>query len=192
MGQQVAHGDRPLGRAKARRSGGGEAFEYLRSGELRQILGRIVIEVDAALLDQLHAGGRGEGLGHRQQPEHGVGRHWRTGGDVRFAEGALVHDAVADCRHGDNAGDVVAGNTAMQDGVDLARVPKDCGRARRGANGADGIKRQKPTQQASVLDNGSARHSAHDWLPSRTRERDVWLFFPRWHYDGADLRCAMR
>lgn len=175
MGQQVSHGDRSLGRAKARRSVGGEAFEDLRSGELRQVPGRIVIEVDAALLDKLHAGGRGKGFGHRQQPEHGVGRHWRTGCDVRFAKGALVHDAVAACRHGDNAGDVVAGNTATQDGVDRARVTKDCGRARRGANRADGVERQKPTQQASALENGSARRSAHDWLLSKTREGGIWL-----------------
>src|SRR6267142_514918 len=75
MRQQMAHPDRTPGRPHSRRSILGKALEDLRRGQFGQVFCRVVVQVQAALLNQLHAGRRSEGLGHRQQPEHGVERH---------------------------------------------------------------------------------------------------------------------
>jgi hypothetical protein len=54
MGDQVAQGDRPPRRAELGLTGGVEAFEHLRRGELGQHTGDRFVEREPALLDQLH------------------------------------------------------------------------------------------------------------------------------------------
>ncbi len=103
----MAHLDRALGRPQSRRSVLGESFEDLRRGQLRQVLRRVVVQMQAALLDQLHAGCCREGFGHRQEPEHRAHRHRRAGRNIRLAEGALVDNALRRGRHGDDTGNVV-------------------------------------------------------------------------------------
>ena len=104
VGQQVAQRDRPLGRPQLGRARGVEALRApaaeASSGSSSPIG---LLELQLALLDQLHAGRRGHGLGHRRDPEHRVGRHVRAVGHVALAERALVDDPLVGRRDRDDA-----------------------------------------------------------------------------------------
>ena len=94
MGQQVAQRDRPAGRPQLRLARRIEAFQDLWRCQLGQQLAHGLLEVEPALLDQLHAGGRGHRLGHRGDPEHAVRRDVRAAVHVLPAKRALVDDAL--------------------------------------------------------------------------------------------------
>jgi hypothetical protein len=94
-------------------------------GKVRKILLRRIVEGDAATLDELHGGDRGDRLGHRGNVEQRIEPQGASGGDVRHSEGPLIDDAAAIGRHGDDAGDVLALDRAEQrrvDGLGLLRA----------------------------------------------------------------------
>ena len=96
VSEEVAQRDRSLGGAKLRCAAGVEPLEHLGLLQLRKQLAHRLIELQLALLDQLHAGGARDRLGHRCDPEHAVR------GD-RGPERALVNDALLVCCNGDEA-----------------------------------------------------------------------------------------
>ena len=106
--------------AKFRLALGIEAFEHLRRGEIRQHLADRRVERELALLDQLHAGGGGDRLGHRGDPEHAVGRHGVVLGQVAFAERALIDHFLARRGHGDHAGNLLGVAFLTQHLIDLS------------------------------------------------------------------------
>jgi hypothetical protein len=99
----VAERDRALGRAQLGLPRGVEPFQHLGRGQFGQQLAHRLLELQLALLDQLHAGGRGHRLGHRSDPEHGIGRDLGAVGQVPLAERALVHDPLVGRSDGDDA-----------------------------------------------------------------------------------------
>jgi hypothetical protein len=125
----VAERDRPLRRAKHRRARGIEPFEHLGRGQLGQQLAHRLVELQLALLDQLHAGGRGHRLGHRSDPEDGIRSHVRALGDVPLAEGAFVHDPLVGRCDGDDA----------RHGPGVHRLAKRLVDRRHGATGQHGF-----------------------------------------------------
>ena len=118
MGEQVAERDRPPRRAQLGLALGVEALEHARPGQRRHDAAEIGVEVEAALLDQLHAGSAGDRLGHRGDREDGVERHRRRLAERAPAEGALVGDAAAVGRHGDHARHRAGGDGALEGLVD--------------------------------------------------------------------------
>ncbi len=119
VGQQVAQGDRPRGRPQA-----GlvtiEAFEELWCCERRQERADRCIERQRTPLDQLHGRYRGERLGHRGDPEHGILVHRGAAREIAQAEGALVDDAVRIGCHRDHAWHGAAVDPMAQRSLDLA------------------------------------------------------------------------
>ena len=115
----MAHGDGLGGRAQLVGAGGGvERLEHLELGELRQIFLRRIVERHLALLDELHGGYRGDRLGHRSDAEQRIELQRTSLADVGQPERALIDDAIAIGRHGDDAGDLLALDRAAQRGVD--------------------------------------------------------------------------
>jgi hypothetical protein len=104
MGHEMAQRDRVSRRPQFWFAVGVKALEHLRRGEVGQDLADRRVERELALFDQLHGGRAGDGLGHRGDPEHAVGRHGIVLGQVAFAERALVDHLFAVCGHGDDAG----------------------------------------------------------------------------------------
>jgi hypothetical protein len=78
VGQQVAQRDRPRRGAEPRGARGVEALQDLRRPQLGQHVGDRLVELQPALLDELHGRGRGHRLGHRRDPEHRVEGHGRA------------------------------------------------------------------------------------------------------------------
>jgi hypothetical protein len=68
----------------------------------------LVIEADAALLDELHQSHRRDRLGHRGNPKQRVGCERTPGRHVSHAERALIKDVVAIGNQRDNARHVMA------------------------------------------------------------------------------------
>jgi hypothetical protein len=94
MREQVAERDRRPGIAQLRRTVGIEAVEHLYVADNRQHVAHRLVETDAPLLDELHGGGAGDGLGHRGDAKHRIGRHRFGLVDRPHAEGSLVEDAA--------------------------------------------------------------------------------------------------
>jgi hypothetical protein len=159
--EQIAHLDRALGRPQPRRSVCGEAFENLRRSQFRQILCRLVVEMQVALLDQLHASGRREGLGHRQQPEDRVGRHRRAGRDICLAVGALVDDALGRGSDRDDPGNVVPRNASPQGGVNRFEAPGRDDRPGPSKHRPDPIESEDGPSHAAALKHCSACNLIH-------------------------------
>ena len=120
VGHQMAQRDRILRRPQLRFAIGIETFEHLRRGEIRQHLADRLVERELALLDQLHAGGRRDRLGHRGDPEHAVQRHGVVLGQVAFAERALVDHLFAVGGHCDHAGNFLGVAFLAQHLIDLS------------------------------------------------------------------------
>jgi hypothetical protein len=117
VGEDVPNGRRP--RCRAEPIGAGrriERFEYLQ-------VCKLVVEAEAALLDELHSRQRCDRLGHGGDAEHRVGRERAPGRDVCHAEGALVEHAPAIGDQRDHARHILALNRTAQRRVD-ARVPR--------------------------------------------------------------------
>ena len=93
-------------------------FEHRQLGELGQILLRRIVEPQATLLDELHGSDRGDRLGHRCDPEQRIELQGTRLADVGQAERALIEDAVAIGRHGDDARDLLALDGRAQQIVD--------------------------------------------------------------------------
>src|SRR6185312_17364117 len=94
VSKEVAKRDGPLGRSKFWSATGVESLEHLGLRQFRKQLAHLLIELQLALLNQLHAGGARDRLGHRRDPEQAVR------GD-RGPERALVDDTLVICRDGD-------------------------------------------------------------------------------------------
>src|SRR6266545_8306608 len=75
---EMAERDPMLGRSKAWLTRGVEALEDLSGGERGQGLACRPLEVELALLDELHGRGGRDGLGHGGDPGDGVERHRRV------------------------------------------------------------------------------------------------------------------
>src|SRR5207244_3278350 len=78
--------DGPLCRTKARLAIRVEALQHFRGCKLGQHVAGLLIEAQASLIDELHAGGRRDRLGHRQEPEHRVCCHRRALVDVALPD----------------------------------------------------------------------------------------------------------
>jgi hypothetical protein len=102
--EQLAHGD------AFRRRGVGEA-------EPRQVAAHGLVQVDAALLHQLHHGQRREGLAERADDEGRLRRHGPPAG-VGDAEGRQVDDPVAVHDAQRQAGDSRGPHLRLDVGVD--------------------------------------------------------------------------
>ncbi len=86
--------DRRFRIAKPRRAVGIESLQHLHILDHRQYVAHRLLEADAALLDQLHGRGAGDGLGHRRDAEHRVERHRFGLVDRPSSERALIEDAA--------------------------------------------------------------------------------------------------
>ena len=102
--QQVAQRDRPLGRAQLRGAAGVEALQHLRRAERGVDVGHRLVELEFALLDELHRRDRGDGLGHRGDPEQAVERHRWPLIERAGAEGPLVEQALVGGRQRHDTG----------------------------------------------------------------------------------------
>ncbi len=111
--------DRLLGGAQFRLAAGVKAFQHLRVGQIRQQLADRLVQRELALLDELHAGGARNRLGHGGDPEHAVGGHRIVLGQVALAERALIDHLAAGGRHRDHAGDFLGLAFLTQNLVDL-------------------------------------------------------------------------
>ena len=121
--EEVAHGYGLGGRPQL--VGAGCRIERLQHrlvGKVRKILLRRIVEGDVAALDELHGGDRGDRLGHRGNPEQRVELHGTSSGNVGHAERALIDDAAAIGRHGDDTGYLLAIDRVAQRLVDNLRL----------------------------------------------------------------------
>ena len=92
MGQKVAERDRPLGRPQAWLPGRVEALQHPGLVEVGDHLDGRAIEIELAPLDELHGGGRRDGLGHGRDPDDGVCRHRSRLPQRPLPERALVDE----------------------------------------------------------------------------------------------------
>ena len=74
---------------------------FVAHAEVRQVRTHRCPEIDLALLDEPHHRGRGERLGDGRDGEDGVRRDWQRIFDIRDAESANAHGAVAHDAEGD-------------------------------------------------------------------------------------------
>ena len=115
----MPHRHRLDGRPQPVGAGGAvERLEHHELGEFRQIFFHRVLDREAVLLDELHRGGRGDGLGHRRDAEQRVELQRPAGIDVGDAERATIDDALAVGRHDHHAGHVLALDRAAHRIVD--------------------------------------------------------------------------
>ena len=119
MGQQMPQRDRPLGRPQARGAGIVEPLQYLGCRQFGKHISDRLIQLQPALLDELHRRDRGHRLGHRGEPEDRVGRHLGTVGEIARAERAFVEGPLVGRRHRDDAGHLFSLRGPAQDRVDL-------------------------------------------------------------------------
>ena len=119
VGHEMTQRDRLLGRAQFWLAAGVKTFQHLRVGEIGQQLADRLVERKLALLDELHAGGARDRLGHGGDPEHAVGGHRIVLGQVALAERALINHLIAGRRHRDHAGNLLGLAFLTQNLVDL-------------------------------------------------------------------------
>ena len=84
---------------------GGSTGGCLERGELGQVLGDRIGDLEFALVLQHEHGDAGDRFRHRSDPEHRVGLHWNRFGDVGQAGGLQVQHRVLGHHNGDSAGD---------------------------------------------------------------------------------------
>ena len=116
---QLAQRDLSLRRAQLCRAAGIETFQHLRRSEIGQQLADRFVQRELALLDQLHAGGGRDRLGHRGDPEHAVGGHRIVLAEVALAERALINRLASGGRHRNDTGDFLRVALLSQQLVDL-------------------------------------------------------------------------
>ena len=119
VGQQMPQRDRPLGRPQPRRAGIVEPLQYLGRRQFRKHIPDRLIQLQPALLDELHSRHRGHRLGHRREPEDAVGRHVGPVHEVPRAERAFVEDPLVGRRHRDDPRHLSGLRGLAQDRVDL-------------------------------------------------------------------------
>jgi hypothetical protein len=90
----MAERDRSRRRPGERLAGRIESFQHAGLRERGHHVRRWAIEMEPPLLDQLHRRGRGDRLGHRGDPDHGVGGHRCAAALHPLAEAALVDWAI--------------------------------------------------------------------------------------------------
>ena len=120
MGQQMLQCDRTLRRAQHRFAGRVKALEHLRRVQRRLAdIRHRRIEVEPALLDQLHRRDRGDRLGHRGDAEHGIQRHRRAVRDIAPSERAFIERPGLARGHRDDPRHLARLDRAAQRRVDL-------------------------------------------------------------------------
>jgi hypothetical protein len=119
MRQQVAQRDRAARRTRERLARVVEAFEHRDLAELRCPSSRGTVEVELALLDELHRRHSRDGLRHRRDPADRVRRHGGAASHHALTECALVDRLIAGGRRGHDPGHVTAGGRALQQGIRL-------------------------------------------------------------------------
>ena len=102
VGQQMAQRDRAFGRAQSWRARGVEALQDLRRGQFREHVADRLVELELALLDELHRRDRGHRLGHRRDAEHAVAGHCGAVDNVAQSKRALVQDSGIGSRQCDD------------------------------------------------------------------------------------------
>ena len=120
VGHEMAQRDRLLRRAQFRLAAWRRSLPAPAAGEIGQQLADRLVERELALLDELHAGGRRDRLGHRGDPEHAVGGHGIVLGQVALAERALIDHLIAGRRHRDHAGNLLGLAFLTQHLIDLS------------------------------------------------------------------------
>ena len=118
MGQQMAQGDRPAGRAHKRPTLGIEAGQHAHIAERRHDRTGRRIELEQTALDQLQRGARGDRLGHRGDAHHGVDCHRLAASQALHAEGALVERVLGGGDHRGHAGDIAARCSVTEQMID--------------------------------------------------------------------------
>ena len=86
--------------------------------ELGEEFGDGVVERHLPLIDEHHERRGGHRLRLRRDPEEGVGRHRRFGGDVEVADGIEAEDLVLVCDQGDGARQLMLIDERLQGGDD--------------------------------------------------------------------------
>ena len=119
VGQQVAQRDRPLRRTQLGRAGGVEALQHLGRAQARVDVRHGLLDLELALLDELHRRHGGDRLGHRGDAEDGVERHRRALVERAQAEGPFVEHALVGRGHGHHARHFLGVDGLPQDAVDL-------------------------------------------------------------------------
>jgi len=102
-GHGLGRRSQPIGRRLHR-----QRIRRPRAGESRQIFFDRVFDRKAALLGQLHGGGRSDGFRHRRDPEQRIELERTRLSDVSNAEGALVDDTLRSAAMTHNAGNLLA------------------------------------------------------------------------------------
>jgi hypothetical protein len=168
MGEQMPQRDRVLRRPQLRLALLVETLEHLRRLEFGEQRAHWLLELQLALLDELHGGGRRDRLGHRRDPEHRVECHVGALGEVALAERALVQDPILRHRRCDHAGDVPAFRRLAQNRIKVALRRRPCAFTCR-----DGARRADPAERSGRRDRGclpqyvtpTLRFCTHGFLP---------------------------
>ena len=162
MGEQIGDGDRALG-VFHRRMGGSAAGVDLGVREGRDELRDRVVEAHLALLDQLHDRRRGDWLGHRIDPEHGLLADRALARRIERTGGGPVSNFAVPRHDGDDPSEPAGidpclegrGNPLELHGRELDVVGTSAGKALgRGGRGVDPDERQN-------ADSGGSHRSPH-------------------------------
>ena len=120
VGQQVTQRDRALGGPQLRRPRSVEPVQHLGRPERGVDVRHRLLELELALLDELHRRHGGDRLGHRGDAKHGVESHGRGLVEGAHAEGALVEEAPGRGGHGHHAGHFSGVDGLLQHAVDAS------------------------------------------------------------------------
>jgi hypothetical protein len=135
VGEQVAQRNRPLRRPEPGRAGGVEALEHLRRAQAGVDVGHGALELQLALLDQLHGGDGRDRLGHRRDAKHRVERHRRALAERAHAEGTLVEQALSVAAMATTPGTSRVSTAWRSTASIRARAPAPCAKAGRATAG---------------------------------------------------------
>ena len=128
--EQVPERHRRPGRTQARLAFIVPAVEHLHFAEVGDHFAGGRVEIEPALLDELHHPRADQRLGHRSDPAHRVQVHRRPLAEHPLAEGGFVERALARGGGGDHARHIARG-----DGVAQQRIGVAAQRGRVGARG---------------------------------------------------------
>ena len=81
-----------------------------------------IVELDLALLDQLHRHDGGDRLGHREQAEDGLVGDRRLGHHVLHAEGFVIDRLAVLLDQDDRAGDLAGRDLVLEELADLGEL----------------------------------------------------------------------